>query len=65
MFTAGGRPLCTATTNAKGTAGCPGLVALLTALLHFGYTVSYAGSADYAPATAGGSALPLALRAHK
>jgi hypothetical protein len=59
VFTAGGSRLCTATTNASGTASCRALGASLGALLHLGYTVSYAGSADYAPSSATGSAIGL------
>jgi hypothetical protein len=57
VFTAGKKTLCTAVTNAKGQAGCPSVTAALDAVENLGYTVAYAGSNDYLPASASAPAV--------
>lgn len=44
-FSIGGKPACTATTNASGVATCAAGSRLLELVLNLGYTASYAGSA--------------------
>jgi hypothetical protein len=51
-FMSGATELCTATTNADGTASCDATASLLSIVLSLGYTASYAGSADYQSASA-------------
>ncbi|HTU74844.1 MAG TPA: hypothetical protein VMG38_15115 [Trebonia sp.] len=61
-FSAGSSQLCTATTNAQGTATCgtsvaDGAASMRTVLQSLGYTATYAGDPAYQPiATAGGLA---------
>jgi hypothetical protein len=50
QFSAGGAPLCTATTNATGVATCSGAQFLQT-LLAGGYTAAFAGDAQYVAST--------------
>jgi len=55
-FSSGGTVLCTATTGQSGRASCGGLGDEVILLLNDGYTVRFAGTAQYAPATATGAA---------
>ncbi len=56
--TPSGSPLCTATTNAAGTATC-GAGSALSTLLAFGYQANFAGGGSYAPSSAKGSLVVL------
>jgi hypothetical protein len=56
--TPSGSPLCTATTNAVGTATC-GAGSALATLLAFGYQASFAGGGSYSPTSAKGSLVVL------
>jgi hypothetical protein len=49
-FSSNGTTLCTATTDERGKASCPGPTALALATAGGGYTVSYSGNNDYLPA---------------
>ncbi|HEY6471930.1 MAG TPA: Ig-like domain-containing protein [Acidimicrobiales bacterium] len=61
-FTAGSTVLCTTTTNAQGQATCtPSLLGELAIVLNLGYSVSYAGNADYTSTSAAGKLLLLVL----
>ncbi|MGW2400674.1 YVTN family beta-propeller repeat protein [Kitasatospora sp. NPDC001664] len=51
-FTVGSATVCTAVTNAHGTATCSGLVPLLTVVLAGGYQATFAGTPALKPATA-------------
>jgi len=51
-FMSGATELCTATTNADGTASCSATASLLSIVLSLGYTASYAGNTDYQSASA-------------
>lgn len=61
QFTTASQPLCTATTDATGTARCSGFlqapVSLLPVLRESGYTVHFAGDEDYVGADAQGRLL--------
>lgn len=58
-FTTGSTTLCTSTTDAHGVAVCDALLALPLIILNGGYTVSYAGSPNYQPASAHGAVITL------
>lgn len=51
-FKVGTTTVCTATTNAAGTATCTGACPVLTVLLNLGYTATYSGTPALEPATA-------------
>ena len=51
-FTSGSTQLCTATTNAEGTASCSATMSLLSIVLSLGYTASFAGDANDQSASA-------------
>jgi hypothetical protein len=51
-FTAGSTALCTAVTNASGTASCNATVSLLSIVLSLGYTATFAGNSSFGPSTA-------------
>nr|WP_329286906.1 IPT/TIG domain-containing protein [Streptomyces sp. NBC_00691] len=51
-FTVGTTTVCTAVTNAVGTATCTGPCPVISVLLGLGYTATYTGSAVLEPATA-------------
>ena len=61
VFTAGGATLCTATTDANGTASCNSLLALLTAVLNLGYNATFAGNGAYLPSSAHGKLIDLTI----
>ncbi len=46
-FSAGGSPVCSATTSASGVASCSGLGAALAIVLNGGYTATFAGTASF------------------
>ena len=52
VFSIHGKTICTVTTNAKGTATCSSVLALLAATLNLGYDASYAGTVNFAAASA-------------
>jgi hypothetical protein len=54
-FTTGGAAVCTATTNAAGTASCDGSSAALPIVLDGGYTAQFDGTVNLAPSTAPGT----------
>jgi hypothetical protein len=51
-FTSGSTQLCTATTDAEGTASCSATMSLLSIVLSLGYTASFAGNANDQAASA-------------
>lgn len=51
-FMSGSTQLCTATTNAEGTASCNATMSLLSIVLSLGYTASFAGNANDQSASA-------------
>ncbi len=58
-FTVGSHTVCTATTDANGTASCSGLSPLATILLAGSYTATFAGTPTLAPTTASAGLLEL------
>jgi hypothetical protein len=54
-FSSGGTDICSALTSASGTASCGGLGDEVTLVLNDGYTVRFAGSPQYARASARGA----------
>ncbi|MBA2282531.1 MAG: tandem-95 repeat protein [Acidimicrobiia bacterium] len=56
-FSAGGRYLCAAPTNAQGVASCGAAAAGIAALLNGGYQVTFAGDADHKASAANGSVI--------
>jgi Bacterial Ig-like domain (group 3) len=60
-FTAAGATICSAQTAANGVASCTGRVvlSLLRVVLSLGYTASFAGDADYLPASDRGALIGL------
>ncbi len=60
VFSVAGHRVCTARTNAHGSARCTSPRALALAAMHLGYTVTYMGSRTDARSRARGSALGLA-----
>ena len=57
VFSAGGSPVCSATTDAAGVARCSGLLALLGTVLGLGYDARFAGEPRFATASAHGALL--------
>jgi hypothetical protein len=51
-FTVGSRTVCTAVTDASGTAHCNAVVNALSVVLSFGYRAGFAGDEMYLPSTA-------------
>jgi hypothetical protein len=53
-FSAGGKNVCSAKTDATGTAACGGVVAAVQSVLSLGYTASFAGDGNLQPVSAKG-----------
>jgi hypothetical protein len=54
-FSAGGTTICTAPTDANGTATCNGSASSLSIILGLGYKATYAGDSTYLGSTATGA----------
>lgn len=59
VFSAGGSPVCSATTDAAGVARCSGLRPLLRTVLGLGYDARFAGESRFAEASAHGALIGL------
>jgi hypothetical protein len=59
VFSAGGSPVCSATTDAAGVARCSGLLPLLGTLLGAGYDARFAGEPRFAAASTHGALIGL------
>jgi hypothetical protein len=59
VFSAGGSPVCSATTDAAGVARCSGLRPLLGTVLGLGYDARFAGEPRFAAASAHGALVTL------
>ncbi len=60
-FRVGDTALCTAVTGADGSAGCTGIVPLVLAILHGGYTAHFYGQVPYSPSQGSGALLQLTI----